>query len=440
MIAAYVVPDATRAATARDWVNDRASGSAGPLELRSGIGLHALNRAETDFLDQEIFERNVYVQHGVELRPNATVIDVGAHVGAFSLFAHVAAPGCRIIAIEPLPPLVQLLRRNVAMHGMDATIVPCAIGAREETAGFTFYEHCSVISGRYADGVQDRAVISAYLAGTDRGRGAPSADAIARVLDARLDQSEFVCPVRTLSSVMRTMNIERVDLLKIDVERAEMDVLAGIEIADWPRIEQCTIEVHDVDARVARVVELLEQLGFLVHASADDKLAGTKLWHVYARRQRRGATATTRVAARPALRSLGPRAFLANLRSYLQERLPEYMLPAIVLIDRVPLTSNGKVDMAALPRPSELRPEGDLGYAAPRSPAEQAVAKIWQDLLGVSDVSAADDFFDLGGHSLLAPEVVARLRSAFGVEVPLRVVFEAPTLRELAASVAPATP
>ncbi|MET0398426.1 MAG: amino acid adenylation domain-containing protein, partial [Longimicrobiaceae bacterium] len=125
----------------------------------------------------------------------------------------------------------------------------------------------------------------------------------------------------------------------------------------------------------------------------------------------------------------GPGATVAGLRADLRRRLPAYMVPgAFVMLERLPLNANGKVDRRALPAPE--REEG-AGYAPPRMPAEEVLAGIWAEVLGVERVGVEDSFFDLGGHSLLATQVVSRARQAFGVELPLRALFEAPTVAEL---------
>ncbi len=122
---------------------------------------------------------------------------------------------------------------------------------------------------------------------------------------------------------------------------------------------------------------------------------------------------------------------LTALREHLQEVLPPAMVPAaFAVLDAFPLLPNGKVDRQALPSPSLL--EDDKGFVAPRTPAEEMLAGVWGEVLRAPRVGAADDFFALGGHSLLATQVIVRIQKAFGVELPLRAVFEAPTVARLA--------
>ena len=121
----------------------------------------------------------------------------------------------------------------------------------------------------------------------------------------------------------------------------------------------------------------------------------------------------------------------AELRTHLRRSLPEYMLPgAWVRLDALPRTASGKVDRRALPAPGPVA--SDREHFAPRTPVERALAGIWTEVLDARRVGVRDDFFELGGHSLTAARVVARVRDLMGVEVPLHVIFDAPTVEGVA--------
>jgi amino acid adenylation domain-containing protein len=122
----------------------------------------------------------------------------------------------------------------------------------------------------------------------------------------------------------------------------------------------------------------------------------------------------------------------SELRSFVQERLPNYMVPsAFVFLDALPLTPNGKVDHRALPAPDASSLQLDAEFVPPTNPTEELLATIWADVLGVERVGIHDNFFELGGHSLLATQVISRCRQAFSVELPLQSLFENPTIVRL---------
>jgi amino acid adenylation domain-containing protein len=124
---------------------------------------------------------------------------------------------------------------------------------------------------------------------------------------------------------------------------------------------------------------------------------------------------------------------LDALRVALREKLPDYMLPsAFVFLNTLPLTPNGKLDRSALPAPDETRSGLPSNFVAPRNLVEKALTDIWANFLKVDAVGVHDNFFDLGGHSLLATQVVSRMRKEFQQEIPLRSLFESPTVAELA--------
>lgn len=129
-------------------------------------------------------------------------------------------------------------------------------------------------------------------------------------------------------------------------------------------------------------------------------------------------------------------ALVEELRSFLREKLPEYMVPVFwVFLETFPLNSSGKIDRQALPVPEHTHPETGGIFIRPRTSVEEVVAGIWSAVLHLEKVSVRDNFFSLGGHSLLAIRVLSRLREAFDQDVPLRRFFEAPTVESLAQSI-----
>ena len=127
---------------------------------------------------------------------------------------------------------------------------------------------------------------------------------------------------------------------------------------------------------------------------------------------------------------------VGELRDFLKRSLPDYMIPAaFVALDTLPRTPNGKLDRRTLPAPIDAPTAQHGAYAAPRTEAELALAEIWRALLGREQIGIHDDFFALGGHSLLATRVMAHIRDAFELELPLRLMFEAPTIAEFAAAI-----
>jgi amino acid adenylation domain-containing protein len=123
----------------------------------------------------------------------------------------------------------------------------------------------------------------------------------------------------------------------------------------------------------------------------------------------------------------------AELYAFLKEKIPSYMIPSIfVTLKEIPLTPNGKVNRAELPVPQMSEDGASANFVAPRSPLEETLAEIWRETLGVAQIGVESNFFDLGGHSLMATRVVTQIRERFGVELPLRVLFESPTIAGLA--------
>jgi len=133
------------------------------------------------------------------------------------------------------------------------------------------------------------------------------------------------------------------------------------------------------------------------------------------------------------VRAEGSEVGVSELRSYLKEKLPEYMVPgAFVFLEKLPLTGSGKIDREGLPRPDGSRPELKKEFVGARTKTEEELASIWGEMLRLDKVGIHDNFFELGGHSLLATQILSRVREVLHVDIPLRTIFEMPTIMELA--------
>ncbi|MFE1744075.1 amino acid adenylation domain-containing protein [Coleofasciculus sp. H7-2] len=124
---------------------------------------------------------------------------------------------------------------------------------------------------------------------------------------------------------------------------------------------------------------------------------------------------------------------VTNLRNFLKDKLPTYMVPsAFIKLDSLPLTPSGKIDRRALPIPDFSRQESTENFVAPKDDLELRLAKIWEKVLGISSISIQDNFFDLGGHSLLAVQLFSQIKKNLGQDIPVAILFQAPTIEELA--------
>lgn len=222
-------------------------------------GLGAGIFSEIRFIHSEVWTSQVYLAHGIDLPDDAVVLDVGAHVGLFSLFVKHEYPKATVLAFEPIPVTAHALRANVELHKAEGVhVVNCGLGATHEDAvEFSFYPGVPGNSTRYPDQKNRSVELSGEVFGP---QGAEEAK-------RQFDRREAVTTsVERLSDMLtRHPGLGEVDLVKIDVEGAEVDVLDGIDDADWPRLRQFVIEVQDLDGQVNRVRAILDSHGYDVN-------------------------------------------------------------------------------------------------------------------------------------------------------------------------------
>lgn len=259
--------------------------SASTCLFPNGMRVVPQTRAEAEHFYEDIFEKRIYLRHGLSLEPGDCVFDVGGNIGMFSLYAHRHAPGARIYTFEPALPLFRRLRTNLALNGATARVFNYGIADAECTARFTFYPNSSGMSSFYADPEEERAVLGVMMERQfERGTGGMDAlmEYKEELLDERFLAEELECRLRPLSAVIREEGVDRIDFLKIDVQKAELAVLRGIDDGDWPRIRQIAMEVHDLDDRLREVTHLLEERSFRVAVEQDEAVEGSVLYNLFA--------------------------------------------------------------------------------------------------------------------------------------------------------------
>jgi FkbM family methyltransferase len=250
------------------------------LTLADGLEVFALNPDETRFMHREVFGDRCYLQHGIELRDGDCVFDIGANIGLATVFFHRERRRVRIFAFEPCPAVCECLKANVELHGVDARVYECGLAGAPGTAVFTFYPANSVMSGFHADLEADRNTTKTFMVNS----GLPAQDA-ERLAGFKFRQVTFPCRLRTVSEIVDEQSVARIDLLKLDVERSEREVLAGIRAEHWSRIGQAVIEVHDENGGLEEVRGILDKHGFRIAVEQDPLLKGTPLFTVFASRR-----------------------------------------------------------------------------------------------------------------------------------------------------------
>ncbi len=428
-LVAYVVPKRPQQPL---WANT------GVYTLPDGLPVAHLNRNETAYLYNEIFVHQAYLRHGIAIHEGDCIVDAGANIGLFTVFASRLARNLRIVSLEPNPAAHACLKANAEAWGSDVKCLPMGLSDENKSAELTFFEGFSLLSGFHADVAAEREVVKTYELNQqpEPGNNVHLAAQLEDLLKDRFRARVEPAQLRTLSSVMEEEGIERIDLLKINVEKSELEVLQGIRGDDWPKIRQLVIEVDRTES-LAPITTLLQQKGYELIVEQDPLLRRTELCYVYAIRPSASHRLVRQQSGEDHIRSLRPMdqevLTPASLRKFLQARLLQHMIPShFVLLEKFPLMGNGKIDRQALPRLAGTSVPPANASVRPQTETEKALAVIWAELLKVDPIGIHDDFFDLGGHSLLAIRAVSRIRDAFGVDITFQTLFENPTIAGLA--------
>ncbi len=408
--------------------------------LPNGMVVGCLNSGETDFTYDEIFIEQTYLKHGVTLKPDATIFDVGANTGMFTLFSSQLCPQAKLFSFEPIPDVFQVLSFNAALYDVDVELCNFGLSDKAQEVTFTFYPYNSLISGRYGDLAEDLSDVKVYLHNQykeDLAAGRLSSDEFDELLAERLQSVDVPCQLKTLSEVIEAHDVKVIDLLKLDVEKSEMDALKGLKDEHWPLVQQMIVEVHDIENRLEELQVLLADKGFSTHLGQETLLEGSPLYVIYAIRHGypQGSVVYGEENVTTTKYPWSDKSLLATgLRDSLAQSLPSYMVPDVYLfMDKYPLTVNGKVDTRALPD-IQTKKEQHIKRSKPRNEVEQQLCEIWQEVLNIPQVGIEDNFFALGGDSIISIQVVSRAKRQ-GLHFTVRQLFDHQCIAKLAETI-----
>ena len=257
--------------------------------LPNGLVVAEINKYETQFLYKEIFAEEAYLRNEIDIRPGDVVFDVGANIGLFALFCLGRAEDVSVVSYEPAPNCLACLRENVADHRDRVRIRDVAVSDAEAELEFTYYPNYSIMSGTMADAAQDLDILkkgAIHQLGPQASRETAERMAEMLVGDKMSDAIKFPCRAVTLSDEIDGLEVERIGLLKVDIEKAEGLALAGIEERHWPLIRQVVVEAHDLGAgEHLAIIDVLKSKGFDVIVDSSADLSESDIYNIYAERR-----------------------------------------------------------------------------------------------------------------------------------------------------------
>lgn len=393
--------------------------------LPNNMAIVQINRNETDHLYQDIFLDRAYFKHGIRLPEGAVIFDIGANIGMFTLFISQYCKNPTIYAFEPLPPIYQALRANARLYGSKVHTFLCGISNQQRTDRFTYYPRYSVMSGlsAYANAQEDLSVVKTVMV-NERQHSADEMVTLLKHADdmfaSRFEAETYDCQLRVLSDVIKEQGVEKIDLLKIDVQRAELEVLQGIAPEDWDKIEQIVAEVHDAQdeesgGRAQKVATLLTAQGYQVLVEQDELFKGTDHYNVYARRPRADEPAAIAPEAlQPVMEFDTPLLSATELAAFLRRQDPAQPLPTeFIILEQLPVTRSGRLDydaLAALGR-EQWQANHAIASETVSAPATNLYLPLWQQTLPLSAVNTTKHWLVFADDSPLSQQLIPALQT-----------------------------
>ncbi len=400
--------------------------------LPNGGLLFEVNRAETEFMYQELHTSDVYTKNGIQIKDGDTIVDLGGNIGLFGLSKIWSHNYLKLISVEPVPTTFRCLQLNASLYDTDWQVFNVAIGANIGECSFANYKHHSLLSTLKPDEEEDKELLfKLAMAKYQEGLDEESQQSLKEITELQLVSETIHCEMWTLSKLIKEANIDNIDLLKIDVQRAEYDALLGLKAKDWQKIHQVVMEVQDGDNRLENCLKVLKENNFSVVVEQEDDFKDSDRYLLYAFQKeytssKQEKTNTSQIIT-PQL--CDPTYFINSIKEFISDFLPKVFHPSEYrLTDSLPITPNGKLARKELDSHSYLKISGQK--KTPELGVPMHLAEIWKNTLKVDDIFMEDNFFDLGGHSLKSVHIVNQVCKQFNVELSMADLLRFPRFED----------
>jgi FkbM family methyltransferase len=407
--------------------------------LPNNMAIVHQNKIETDIRYKEIFTDQTYLKHGIVINEGDCIFDVGANIGMFTLFIQQVCNNTRIYAFEPVPQLYEMLCINTALYAPSAELFNCGLSDENKKMTITFYPHATGRSSYYPEMEINDSARRFFL--EQQAQRLIEEDMPNRYIDEMLERASitetFTTQLTTLSDILVQSEIDRINLLKIDVERSELDVLFGINKQDWRRIDQIVMEVHS-EILLDKVMSVLKSNYYHIVVDQPALYKDFEHFMLYAIQEQSLEPSLSgkevkltcdRPLTTPSTHLLPGK----ELRDFLKNKMPRLTMPLdVMFLDALPRYASGELNNQALPVPNRTNCDLDRSSAEPLTFVQGTLCRIWEEVLVIDKVDLYDNFFDIGGQSLLGTVVMSHIQTTFQVELPLLSIFKSPTVAELA--------
>lgn len=426
-----------------------------PFHFPDGSLVYHQSDRQLSMLYKEIMERGIYFKHGITVPEKGLVLDIGANIGTFSIDVSQKHPGATIIAFEPIPQIFSALKKNFEHRQIKGCVLNYGVSNKKESATFHYYPEMAGMSGRFADrevivdavgkymehdkemlqndtsrlSGESREIVKTFYENMEGQEGL--SDEVGQYLSSLYSSQEVECQLTTVSDVIDELNIQAIDLLKLDVEKSECLVLEGIRSEHWPMIRQLAVEV-DGDTNLGIIKNLLHEKGYEINVdelvmSDSNAPKEENTYVLYAVNPEYGQKQNDAV-----LENLQMQVNERTIRDVLKRDLPEYMNPEdIIFVPAIPLMENGKVNMLKL---KEFKPAKAFTETVVKlsNKTELEIYRMWCEVLKKENIPHHVSIFEAGGNSIAIVLLHQKLQSAFNVNFSLIELFRNPTIPQQA--------